>query len=82
MPTQAQQRQIAKHRVRVLRGALKIVDTRVELMDRRLKKLLERETLITVGSFDSFLVNMNGLFERIKVLEQTTMHAMTTFLIE
>lgn len=82
MPTQAQQRQIAKHRVRVMRGALKLVDTRLEIMERRLNKLLERETLITVGSFDSYLKNMAGFFERIKILEQTTMHAMTTFLIE
>lgn len=82
MPTQAQQRQIAKHRVRVMRGALKVVDTRIELLDRRLIKLLDRQTLITVDSFNTWLKNYDGFYIRIRILEQTIMHAMTTFLVE
>lgn len=82
MPTQAQQRQIAKHRVRVMRGALKVVDTRLELLDRRLIKLLDRETLITLDSFNTWLKNYDGFYVRIRILEQTIVHAMTTFLTE
>lgn len=82
MPTQAQQRQIAKHRVRVMRGALKVVDTRIELLDRRLIKLLDRQTLITVDSFNTWLKNYDGFYVRIRILEQTIVHAMTTFLAE
>lgn len=65
-----------------MRGAVKLVDTRVEILERRLDKLLERKTLITVDSFDSYLKHLSGLFIRIQMLEKTTMHAMTTFLIE
>jgi len=82
VPTQAQQRQIAKHRVRVMRGALKVVDTRTELLDRRLTKLLDRQTLITIDSFDSWLKHYDGFYTRIRILEQTIIHAMTTFLVE
>lgn len=82
MPTQAQQRQIAKHRVRVMRGALKVVDTRLELLDRRLIKLLDRQTLITLDSFNTWLKNYDGFYIRIRILEQTIIHAMTTFLSE
>lgn len=65
-----------------MRGALKVVDTRIELLDRRLMKLLERQTLITVDSFNTWLKNYDGFYTRIRILEQTIMHAMTTFLVE
>lgn len=82
MPSQAQQRQIAKQRVRVMRSSLKQVDTRLELLDRRLIKLLDRETLITLDSFNSWLKNYDGFYVRVRLLEGTIIHAMTTFLAE
>jgi hypothetical protein len=65
-----------------MRGALKVVDTRLELLDRRLIKLLDRETLITLDSFNTWLKNYDGFYVRIRILEQTIVHAMTTFLTE
>ena len=82
MPTQAEVRQKAKQRVRRMRHVLKQVDTRLELMDRRLVSLLDVDRLITVRSFDSYLKNMDGFFVRIRALETNTIHAMTTFLID
>ena len=82
MPTQAEVRQQAKRRVRLMRAQLKVVDTRLELMDRRLIKLLDRRTLITVQAFDSFLKMMDGFYARIRMFERFVISVMTTFLTE
>lgn len=82
MPTQAEVRQLAKRRVRLMRSSLKVVDTRLELMDRRLMKLLDRKTLITVGAFDSFLRQMDGFYARIREFERFVINVMTVFLTE
>ncbi len=82
MPTQAQQRQVAKTRVRALRASLKIVDTRLEIMERRLDKLLDRKTLITVDSFNSYLENMRAFYAKVRLHELNTLAVMTTFIIE
>lgn len=82
MATQAEVRQQAKARVRKIRAMMKAVDTRHELLDRRLLKLLDRKTLITIDSFDSWLRNYDGYYARIKQLEQHIVAAMTTFLVD
>ena len=65
-----------------MRRSLKQVDTRLELLDRRLLKLLERDTLITLDSFDSWLKNYDGFYVKIRALELTIVNAMTTFLVD
>lgn len=81
MPTQAQARTAAKSRVRQIKRTLRTVDTKLEVMERRLNKLLERETLIQAKSFDSFLKELSQFFERVRDLERTIQLVMTIFLI-
>lgn len=79
MATQAQARQRAKERVRQVKRALKKVDTRLEVMERRLDKLLERETLIQIDSFDSFLKNYDTFIGMVKDFERTLTNVMVVF---
>ena len=79
MATQAQARSRAKERVRQVKRSLKKVDTRLEIMERRLDKLLERDTLIQIDSFDSFLKNFDVFIDLIKDLERTLTNVMVVF---
>lgn len=79
MATQAQVRQQAKERVRVVKRSLRVVDTALEVLERRLNKLLERETLITIESFDSFLKNWDTMVNRIQEFERTLTNVMVIF---
>ncbi len=82
MATQAEVRQAAKQRVRRIRAQMKLVDTRHELLDRRLMKLLDRKTLITIDAFDSWLRDYDGYYVRIRMLEGYIIAAMTAFLVD
>jgi len=82
MATQAQVRQQAKERVRVVKRSLRVADTRLEVMERRLDKLLDRKTLITVESFDSFLGTMDLFYARVRQFERTVIAVMTVFITE
>jgi hypothetical protein len=77
--TQGQARQKAKERVRVVRRALRVVDTGLEVMERRLDKLLERKTLITLESFDSLLTNYDGFIGKVQEFEKTLTEVMILF---
>lgn len=79
MATQAQVRQQAKERVRVIKRSLRVVDTSLEVLERRLNKLLERETLITIESFDSFLKNWDQMVTKIQDFERTLTNVMVIF---
>lgn len=81
MATQAQVRQRAKERVRDLRRGLKPVDTTLEKMDRRLNKLLERETLIQIESFDSLLTDFDSFVKNIQEFERLITNVMIVFRI-
>lgn len=81
MATQAQVRQKAKERVRDLRRGLKPVDTTLEKMDRRLNKLLERETLIQIESFDSLLNDFDSFVKNIQEFERLITNVMIVFRI-
>ena len=81
MATQAQVRSRAKERVRVVKRGLKKVDTRLEIMERRLDKLLERDTLIQIESFDSFLKNFDEFIKLIQELERMITNVMVIFRI-
>lgn len=77
--TQGQARQKAKERVRVVKRSLKAVDTNLEVMERRLDKLLERKTLITLESFDSLLTNYDSFIDKIHDYEKTLTEVMILF---
>lgn len=79
MATQAQVRSKAKERVRVVKRSLKKVDTSLEILERRLDKLLERDTLIQMESFDSFLKNYDSMVKNIQALEVTLTNVMVVF---
>lgn len=81
MSTQAQVRQTAKERVRTLKRSLKRVDTKLEILERRLDKLLERQTLITTESFDSFLKNYDGFVNEVGQFEVTLTEVLILFSI-
>lgn len=81
MPTQAQVRTQAKERVRVLKRALKKVDTKLEVLERRADKLLERERLITIDAFESYLKNYDQFIIEIKKYEMTLLNVMVIFTI-
>lgn len=55
--TEASIRNRAKERVRQVKRALHDVDTKLEICERRLDKMLERKTLIQVPTFESYLKN-------------------------
>lgn len=79
MATQAQARSRAKERVRVVKRGLKKVDTKLETMERRLDKLLERDTLIQIDSFDSFLKNYDDFIKLVQEFERTLTNVMVVF---
>jgi len=79
--TQAEQRTQAKERVRVVKRGLKAVDTRLEVLERRLDKLLERKRLIDFESFDSFLENYDAMVAAIQEFEKTLTNVMILFRI-
>lgn len=79
--TQAQERQQAKARVRVLKRALKKCDTSLEVLERRLDRLLERERLITIEAFDSYLDNYAAFLENIRENERKMVAVMALFLV-
>lgn len=79
MGTQAQERQRAKERVRQVKRALKVVDTRLEVLERRLDKLLERKTLITIDAWDSYLSNWDSMVEAMRAYERTLTEVMIVF---
>lgn len=82
MATQAQARQAAKARVRNIKRALRKVDTKLEVMERRLDKLLERERLIQTQGFNSFLEETRDFYELIRSFEATMVATMTIFMID
>ena len=79
MPTQAEQRTRAKERVRKVKRALRVVDTDLAVLERRLDKLLERDRLITIGAFDSFLQNWDKMVKDIQAYEATLTNVMVIF---
>jgi hypothetical protein len=79
VPTQAEQRTRAKERVRKVKRALRVVDTDLEVLERRLDKLLERDRLITIGAFDSFLQNWDKMVKDIQAYEATLTNVMVIF---
>jgi DNA repair exonuclease SbcCD ATPase subunit len=79
MLTQAQVRQQAKEQVRKLKRALKKVDTSLEVLERRLDKLLERERLITLEAFDSYLKNYDNFIKNIKDNEVVLINILIIF---
>lgn len=79
MATQAAVRTKAKEKVRVIRRSLRKVDTSLEIMERRLDKLLERETLIQIQSFDSFLKQFDQFITLIRDFERTLINVMIIF---
>lgn len=79
MPTQAQVRTKAKERVRIVKRALRRVDTDLEVLERRLNKLLERDRLITIEGFDTFLQNYDKMVVEIRRFETTLLNVMIIF---
>lgn len=79
MATQAQARQRAKERVRQVKRALKQVDTRLEVLERRQDKLLERKQLITIEAWDSYLDNWDKMVEALREYERTLIAVMIVF---
>lgn len=80
MATQAVQRQLARAKVRIIKRSLRTVDTSLEVMERRLNKILETERLVTTASFDSFLKNMDKFYVRVRSFETTVILVMTVML--
>lgn len=81
MPTPGEARQAAKERVRKLKRALRKVDTKLEIMERRLDKILERQTLIQINTFDTWLENWDKFIAEIKDMERTITNVMIIFRI-
>lgn len=79
MPTQAQARQKAKERVRVVKRVLRKADTKIEVLERRLNKLLERDRLITIESFQSFLENYDKFVAELRTFERVLTDVMIIF---
>lgn len=79
MPTPGQARQSAKERVRKLKRALRKVDTKLEVMERRLDKILERDSLVQLPTFDSWLNNWDGFIDEVKAMERVITNVMIIF---
>lgn len=79
MATQAVQRQQRKEKVRVVKRMLRKVDTQLEVMERRLDKMLEVEREVSFQSFESFLQNWDNLVVRIQNFERTLTAVMVIF---
>lgn len=77
--TQGEARQKAKERVRTVKRSLKAVDTQLEVMERRLNKLLDRKSLITIESFDSLLQNYDTFVGKLHDYEKTLTEVMILF---
>lgn len=75
--TEAQVRNRAKERVRQVKRALHDTDTALEILERRLDKMLERKTLIQVGTFDSYLDAHDNLIERVERYTRTLIDVLT-----
>ncbi len=81
MPTPGERRQAAKERVRKLKRGLRKVDTKLEVMERRLDKILERDTLVQLPTFDSWLTNWDNFIEEIREMERLITNVMIIFRI-
>lgn len=81
MPTQAQIRTKAKERIRIVKRSLRKVDTKLEILERRLNVLLERERLVTIDAFDSFLQNYDKFVDELRQYERTLTNVMIIFTI-
>lgn len=79
MPTQAVQRARRKEKVRVVKRSLRKVDTRLEVMERRLDKILEVEREVSIQSFQSFLDNWDKFVDQIQVFERDLTNVMIIF---
>lgn len=79
MPTQAVQRARRKEKVRVVKRALRKVDTRLEVMERRLDKILKVEREVSIDSFDSFLKNWDVFVTQVQEFERTLTNVMIIF---
>ena len=79
MPTPGQARQSAKERVRKLKRALRKVYTKLEVMERRLDKILERDSLVQLPTFDSWLNNWDGFIDEVKAMERVITKVMIIF---
>jgi hypothetical protein len=79
MPTPGQARQSAKERVRKLKRALRKVDTKLEIMERRLDKILERDSLVQLPTFDSWLNNWDQFILEVKEMERVIVNVMIIF---
>ena len=64
--TEAQIRNRAKERVRQVKRGLHDVDTALEVLERRLDKMLERKTLIQVPTFEKYLVKHDDLIDKVQ----------------
>jgi len=64
--SEAQIRNRAKERVRQVKRALHKADTSLEITERRLDRMLERKTLIQVGTFASYMVNHDRMIKDIE----------------
>ncbi len=60
---------------------MKAVDTQLEVLERRLDRLLERERLITIEAFDSYLANYQRFINLINANERIMTGVMALFLI-
>lgn len=79
MATQAVQRAQRKEKVRVVKRSLRKVDTRLEVMERRLDKILEVEREVSIQSFQSFLDNWDKFVDQIQVFERDLTNVMIIF---
>jgi hypothetical protein len=65
--------------VRKLKRALRKVDTKLEIMERRLDKILERDSLVQRPTFDSWLNNWDQFIVEVKEMERVITNVMIIF---
>jgi len=75
--TEAQIRNRAKERVRQVKRALHDADTSLEVLERRLDKILERKTLVQAGTFESYLQDHDVLIDKVERYTRTLIDVLT-----
>lgn len=75
--TEAQVRNRAKERVRQVKRALHDADTSLEVLERRLDKMLERKTLIQTNTFETYMKNHDVFIGKIQEYTRTLIDVLT-----
>lgn len=71
MPSDAEVRRERKQALRQVRAAEKALDTEIERMERRLLRLLDRRTILTIKSAEELNRFYDQLVQRINNLQQS-----------